>query len=203
MKDSPELLSVFSQALECQSAADQSAYLDGACRDNADLRARVEGLLRAHERAPNFLEGNAAKQSTAGIDGPVMEGPGTDVGPYRLLEQVGEGGFGVVFMAEQHQPVRRTVAVKVLKPGMDTRQIVARFEAERQVLALMDHPNIAKILDAGTTEPIADCRLPIADCKSAISTGRPYFVMELVRGVPITEFCDQKQLPVRDRLELF
>jgi serine/threonine protein kinase/tetratricopeptide (TPR) repeat protein len=108
------------------------------------------------------------------------------MGPYKLLEQIGEGGFGVVFMAEQQQPVRRKVALKVLKPGMDTRQVVARFEAERQALALMDHPNIAKVLDAGETP-----------------TGRPYFVMDLVRGMPITEYCDQKSLPVRDRLALF
>ena len=112
--------------------------------------------------------------------------PGTVIGPYKLLEQIGEGGFGVVFMAEQQQPVRRKVALKVIKPGMDTRQVVARFEAERQALALMDHPNIAQVFDGGAT-----------------ASGRPYFVMELVRGIPITEFCDQNQLPVRERLELF
>ena len=117
---------------------------------------------------------------------PIVERPGTTIGPYKLLEQIGEGGFGVVFMAEQTQPVRRKVALKVLKPGMDTRQVVARFEAERQALAIMDHPHIAKVLDGGATE-----------------TGRPYFVMELVRGVPITEFCDQNLLTPRQRLELF
>src|SRR5206468_9632550 len=111
---------------------------------------------------------------------------GATVGPYKLLEQVGEGGFGVVFMAEQAQPVRRKVALKVIKPGMDSRQVVARFEAERQALALMEHPNIAHVFDGGVT-----------------ASGRPYFVMELVRGVPITEFCDQNQVPVRERLELF
>src|SRR5262249_35301242 len=114
------------------------------------------------------------------------ERPGTVIGPYKLLEQIGEGGFGVVFMAEQSQPVRRKVALKVLKPGMDTRQVVARFEAERQALAIMDHPNIAKVHDGGAT--------PL---------GRPYFVMELVKGVPITEFCDQNYLTPRQRLELF
>src|SRR5205085_7785765 len=108
------------------------------------------------------------------------------IGPYKLLEQIGEGGFGIVFMAEQQQPLRRKVAVKVLKPGMDTRQVVARFEAERQALALMDHPNIAHVMDGGET-----------------ATGRPYFVMELVRGIPFTEFCDQDHLGVRQRLELF
>jgi serine/threonine protein kinase len=115
-----------------------------------------------------------------------FEGPGTVIGPYKLLEHIGEGGFGVVFMAEQQRPVRRKVAVKVLKPGMDTKQVVARFEAERQALALMDHPHIAHVLDAGATD-----------------TGRPYFVMELIRGVPITQFCDDKRLTPRERLELF
>src|SRR5205807_6905043 len=114
------------------------------------------------------------------------ERPGTKIGRYKLLEQIGEGGFGVVFMAEQTQPVRRKVALKVLKPGMDTRQVVARFEAERQALAIMDHPNIAKVFDGGAT-----------------ASGRPYFVMELVKGVPITEFCDQNHLTPRQRLELF
>ena len=117
---------------------------------------------------------------------PPTERVGAIIGRYKLLEQIGEGGFGVVFMAEQQQPVRRKVALKVIKPGMDTRQVIARFEAERQALALMDHQNIAKVLDAGATD-----------------AGRPYFVMELVTGVPITEFCDQNQLTPRERLELF
>jgi tetratricopeptide (TPR) repeat protein/serine/threonine protein kinase len=125
-------------------------------------------------------------RGVATVDEPIREGPGTVIGPYKLLEQIGEGGFGVVFMAEQTQPIRRKVALKVLKPGMDTRQVVARFEAERQALALMDHPNIAHVFDGGAT-----------------ATGRPYFVMELVKGVPITEFCDQNRLGVRERLELF
>ena len=114
------------------------------------------------------------------------EAPGTVIGPYKLLEQVGEGGMGVVFVAEQTEPIRRRVALKVIKPGMDTRQVIARFEAERQALAMMDHPNIARVLDAGTTE-----------------AGRPYFVMELVRGMPITEYCDKARLSPRGRLELF
>src|SRR5437667_8396 len=121
------------------------------------------------------------------VDEPLdTEGPATVIGPYKLLEQIGEGGFGVVFMAEQTQPVRRKVALKVLKPGMDTRQVVARFEAERQALAIMDHPNIAKVFDGGATP-----------------SGRPYFVMELVKGLRITEFCDQNHLTPRQRLELF
>ena len=112
--------------------------------------------------------------------------PGTVIGPYKLLQQIGEGGMGVVFMAEQTEPIQRTVALKIIKPGMDTRQVIARFEAERQAVAMMDHPNIAKVLDAGTTD-----------------SGRPYFVMELVKGVPITKYCDEKHLPLRERLELF
>src|SRR4051812_45153164 len=116
----------------------------------------------------------------------IAEQPGTIIGPYKLLEQIGEGGFGLVFMAEQERPVRRRVALKVIKPGMDTKQVIARFEAERQALALMDHPNIAHVLEAGATE-----------------SGRPYFVMELVRGIPITEFCDQNRLCIDERLKLF
>ena len=114
------------------------------------------------------------------------EGPGTTIGRYKLLQELGEGGFGVVYQAEQTEPVRRRVALKIIKQGMDTRQVVARFEAERQALALMDHPNIAKVLDAGATE-----------------TGRPYFVMEMVKGIPITEYCDQAKLDTAQRLELF
>src|SRR5262249_49130547 len=121
-----------------------------------------------------------------GDEPPISEGEGTVIGPYTLREQIGEGGMGLVFVAEQLQPVRRKVALKVIKPGMDTRQVVARFEAERQALALMEHPNISKVLDAGTTE-----------------SGRPYFVMELVRGVPITEYCDANNLNPKDRLGLF
>src|SRR5688572_3375338 len=113
-------------------------------------------------------------------------GPGSRVGPYKLLDQLGEGGMGTVFLAEQQEPVRRRVALKLIKPGMDSAQVIARFEAERQALALMDHPNIAKVLDAGTTD-----------------AGLPYFVMELVRGVPLTEYCDRNTLPPRQRLELF
>ncbi len=117
---------------------------------------------------------------------PMSEGPGTRVGPYKLLQQIGEGGMGVVYMAEQEEQVRRKVALKILKPGMDSQQVVARFEAERQALAMMDHTNIARVFDAGTTE-----------------SGRPYFVMELVHGVPITTYCDENKLTPRERLELF
>jgi serine/threonine protein kinase/WD40 repeat protein len=161
------------------------AFLDGASGGDARVRARAEELLCAHREMGSIHPGRGG-----GADGPpdlaVAEHPGTVVGPYKLLEQVGEGGFGVVFLAEQAQPVRRKVALKVLKPGMDTRQVVARFEAERQALAMMDHPHIAKVFDGGET-----------------ASGRPYFVMELVRGVPVTDFCDRNRLTPRQRLELF
>jgi serine/threonine protein kinase len=177
--------SIFIEALEKEDPAERAAFLDRACAADPALRQRLERLLQRHERAGSFLEA-PAPGPTAAEECPPGEGPGTVIGPYKLLEQIGEGGFGIVFMAEQHRPVRRKVALKVLKPGMDTRQVVARFEAERQALALMDHPNIARIFDGGET-----------------ASGRPYFVMELVRGIPITEFCDQDHLPVRQRLELF
>jgi serine/threonine protein kinase/tetratricopeptide (TPR) repeat protein len=173
-------------AVEKKTPAERAAYLDGACGPDADLRAEVEDLLQAHEAAGNFLEQPLFKPTPTVDQPPNPEGPGAVIGPYKLLEQIGEGGMGLVFMAEQTQPVRRRIALKILKPGMDTRQVVARFEGERQALAMMDHPHIAKIHDGGTT-----------------ATGRPYFVMELVRGVPITEFCDQRRLPTRQRLGLF
>jgi serine/threonine protein kinase/tetratricopeptide (TPR) repeat protein len=155
--------------------------------NNDELRQRIDRLLAAHRQADSFLEAPAVGEATsAGPDSPVTERPGTVIGPYKLLEQIGEGGFGVVFMAEQVQPVRRRVALKVIKPGMDTRQVIARFEAERQALALMDHPNIARVLDAGATD-----------------SGRPYFVMELIKGIPITEHCDNNRVTPRERLQLF
>jgi serine/threonine protein kinase/Flp pilus assembly protein TadD len=177
--------SIFAQALEIGPSAERAAFLDRSCGDNRALRAEVEALLRANERCGDLLD--LPERPPATVDEqPLREGPGAVIGPYKLLEQIGEGGFGVVFMAEQTQPVRRKVALKVLKPGMDTRQVVARFEAERQALALMDHPQIAHVFDGGETP-----------------AGRPYFVMELVRGVPITDFCDQNRLGVRERLGLF
>jgi serine/threonine protein kinase/tetratricopeptide (TPR) repeat protein len=177
--------SLFIEALQKPTPEGRAAFLDEACAGDAELRRGVELLLRAHERAGPFLQEPAAG-TVATVDEPIRESPGTVVGPYKLLEPIGEGGFGVVFMAEQQQPVRRKVALKVLKPGMDTRQVVARFEAERQALALMDHPHIAHVFDGGETP-----------------AGRPYFVMELVKGVPITDFCDQNRLGVRERLGLF
>jgi serine/threonine-protein kinase len=180
---------IFTTALEIESADERAVYLDRACAGNADSRREIEELLGAYGRAGKFLD-DAVDAWNARLpirdQQSIAEGPGTVIGPYKLLEQIGEGGMGLVFMAEQTQPVRRRVALKVLKPGMDTRQVVARFEAERQALALMDHPHIAHVFDAGAT-----------------ASGRPYFVMELVRGVPITEFCDQRLLTTRQRLELF
>jgi serine/threonine protein kinase/tetratricopeptide (TPR) repeat protein len=176
---------IFEAALELPPE-DRGAYLDGACGEDTALRQRLGALLGKHDQAGSFLEKPAVDVRATADEQPFSERPGTTIGSYKLLEQIGEGGFGVVFMAEQQQPVRRKVALKVLKPGMDTRQVVARFEAERQALALMDHPNIARVFDGGET-----------------TGGRPYFVMELVRGIPITDFCDQNRLPVRDRLGLF
>jgi serine/threonine protein kinase/tetratricopeptide (TPR) repeat protein len=172
---------VFAAALQ-KPRAERATFLDRACQGDSRLRAGVEALLAAHDAPDSFL---AAPLAEATIERP-LEHPGAQIGPYKLLQQIGEGGFGVVFMAEQTEPVRRRVALKVIKPGMDTRQVIARFEAERQALAVMDHPNIAKVLDAGATE-----------------SGRPYFVMELVHGTPITQYCDENNLSVRERLALF
>jgi WD40 repeat protein len=164
----------------------RASYLDQACGTDEALRGEVESLLRANEEASGFLQSHPGRPLATVDSQPIAEGPGTMIGPYKLLQQIGEGGMGVVYMAEQEQPVRRKVAVKIVKSGLDSAQVIARFEAERQALALMDHPNIAKVLDAGTTE-----------------SGRPYFVMELVKGIPITRFCDEHQLTPRHRLELF
>jgi eukaryotic-like serine/threonine-protein kinase len=184
---SPEMLSIFAGAIERPSPGERAAFLDTACGSDVELRRRIEALLRAHDKAGGFLgDRPVARDPVATIDQPASEGPGSVVGPYKLLEQIGEGGFGVVFMAEQTAPVRRKVALKVLKPGMDTRPVVARFEAERQALALMDHPNIARVFDGGVTPSV-----------------RPYFVMELVKGVPVTDFCDHDHLTPHQRLELF
>jgi WD40 repeat protein len=176
---------IFIAALQKEAPADRRAYLDEACKGDDNLRRGVDALLEVHDRVGSFLEAPLANVVSPAAD-PLPARPGTVIGPYKLLEQIGEGGFGIVYMAEQQQPVRRKVALKVIKPGMDTKQVIARFEAERQALALMDHPHIARVLDAGATD-----------------TGRPYFVMELVRGIPITQFCDKNRLTPRERLELF
>jgi serine/threonine protein kinase/tetratricopeptide (TPR) repeat protein len=163
-----------------------STFLADACGADGDLRRRVQGLLDAHREARGFLGDTAPAGAAPAGEPPITEGPGTVIGPYRLLEEIGEGGMGLVFAAEQEHPVRRRVALKVIRPGMDTRQVIARFEAERQALALMDHPNVARVLDAGATD-----------------SGRPYFVMELIQGVPITFYCDHCEMPTRERLGLF
>src|SRR5262249_54270239 len=175
--------------------------LDAACGQDHELRAEIEELLKHDDEAGSFLGASPVPAQVATLDEPVSERPGTVIGPYKLLEQIGEGGFGVVFMAEQAQPVRRKVALKILKPGMDTRQVIARFEAERQALAMMDHPNIAKVFDGGVTDsPLATSE---GERSGVRGWGRPYFVMELVKGVPITEYCDEHHLTPRQRLELF
>jgi serine/threonine protein kinase/tetratricopeptide (TPR) repeat protein len=184
-KTAPNVEEIFLAALEIEGLEARSSYLDKVCGD-ADLRRHVERLLALDARSSGFLA-SPPSPPTLTVESPQLsEGPGTVIGPYRLMEQIGEGGMGIVYVAEQHQPVRRKVALKIIKPGMDTKQVIARFEAERQALAMMDHPNIAKVHDGGATD-----------------TGRPYFVMELVRGVAITEYCDGEQLSIRERLELF
>jgi len=185
MNDLQRIKPIFEQALDLEGD-NRRAYLDEACGGSPDLRNKIEALLRAHEGAHGFLESPALETQVSLGESPLSEGPGTVIGRYKLLEKIGEGGMAVVYMAEQEEPIRRKVAFKIIKLGMDTRQVIARFEAERQALALMDHPNIAKVLDAGATE-----------------TGRPYFVMELVQGVSITEYCDRNSLSTKDRLGLF
>ncbi|MFH1746914.1 MAG: tetratricopeptide repeat protein [Planctomycetota bacterium] len=171
---------IFHQVVDL-SATDRAVFLDQHCVDESELRAEVASLLKHsdHETIVS-LKGAACVSSTS------PDLAGQCIGPYKLLQLIGEGGFGAVYMAEQEQPVRRRVALKIIKLGMDTRQVIARFEAERQALAMMEHPNIARVLDAGATD-----------------TGRPYFVMELVRGIPITDYCDRNSLPTNERLELF
>jgi serine/threonine protein kinase/tetratricopeptide (TPR) repeat protein len=183
---------IFIAALQQEDPARRQAYLDEACALRPELRQQVENLLRLYEGAGSFLEQPAAGSPASGpfqgdaARAPSPEAPGTVIGSYKLLEQIGEGGMGTVWRAQQTEPVQRLVAVKLIKAGMDTRQVVTRFEAERQALALMDHPHIAQIHDGGTT-----------------SDGRPFFVMELVKGIPITDYCGQCSLTTRERLDLF
>jgi len=177
---------IFCEAVEKGTESQRQAYLEQACRDNPALRTEIDALLSVHSAGGGFLQGPILSPAAAWAEPPVSESPGTVIGRYKLLEKIGEGGMAVVYMAEQEHPIRRKVALKIIKLGMDTRQVIARFEAERQALALMDHPSIAKVFDAGSTE-----------------TGRPYFVMELVRGVSITEYCNGNNLGIKDRLHLF
>src|SRR5581483_9741668 len=183
--ETPNPDSIFHAAVAIVSAEERAAYIARACGGDAEMRRRVERLVAAHFRAGSFLEepagGWAAIGELLGEPAPAAapaappEGPGAVIGPYKLLQQIGEGGMGTVFLAEQTHPVQRQVALKIIKPGLDSAPVIARFEAERQALALMDHPNIAKVLDGGATD-----------------SGRPYFVMELVKGVPITRYCDER-----------
>ena len=183
-----KLEAIFQATVELGSPEQQEVYLNRACAGEPELRREVEELLRAAIAAEAVFEGRGTVRIAEGASAmsPVFEQVGSLIGRYKLLERVGEGGCGVVYVAEQTEPVRRRVALKVIKLGMDTKQVIARFEAERQALAMMDHPNIAKVLDAGATE-----------------TGRPYFVMELVRGIKITEYCDQNHLSTQERVDLF
>ncbi len=206
MKSNEE--SLFHQALAL-TAWERDAFLDDACGSDSSLRQRIASLLKAHDQPEGFLEsvpgarvvffesafqdgtldspnGRWDRGRSSALDAPTMDRPGKLIGRYKLLEEIGGGGMGTVWMAEQQEPVRRKVALKLIKRGMDSSKVIARFEAERQTLALMDHPNIARVLDAGTS-----------------ASGRPYFVMELVHGIPITRYCDQQRLTTRQRLELF
>ncbi len=181
---------IFTNALK-REAGDREVYLAQACGDDVALRKQVDALLAEHVQLGSFLESPPPAFARTVDDPPIARdpialGPGTRIGPFKLIEQIGVGGMGVVYVAAQSHPVARKVALKLIKPGLDTRQVINRFDAERQALALMDHPNIAKVFDAGSTE-----------------SGQPYFVMELVNGVPITEYCDSHRLTPRDRLELF
>jgi len=193
---------LFDAARQLASPAACKEFLDRACAGDAALHSRVMALLASQADADRFftqsvfvmrpfldaatLAANQGPASGSRFNLNAEERPGTRIGRYKLLEKIGEGGWGVVYMAEQEEPVRRRVALKVIKLGMDTAAVIARFEAERQALAMMEHPNIARVFDGGATE-----------------SGRPFFVMELVRGIPITEYCDQQRLTTRQRLELF
>lgn len=215
---------ILADAVEIASPAERQRFVVEASRGDSELQRQVEELIANHFKAGAFLERPPHYDLLAGHDTDdrsddtaFIEAPGTMIGPYKLREVLGEGGMGIVYVAEQDRPVRRKVALKVIKPGMDTREVIARFEAERQALALMDHPNIARVLDAGTTgerkdegrtqtDEAADGETSNSSFilpNSSFSSGRPYFVMELVRGVPITDYCDQANLSARERLVLF
>ncbi|MGD0573399.1 MAG: tetratricopeptide repeat protein [Sedimentisphaerales bacterium] len=181
-----KLTSIFNEAIRIESPSERDAFVKSACGDDTALLTRVEALLKVYLEDKGHHKSPQGGLNSTLETAPVIEGPGTKIGRFKLLQLIGEGGCGVVYMAEQERPIRRRVAFKIIKLGMDTKQVIARFEAERQALALMDHPNIAKVLDAGSTE-----------------TGRPYFVMELVRGIKITDYCDQNNLSTEQRLELF
>ncbi len=199
---------IFEDAIECDLSAARAAFIARACGGDAGLLHRVEALLKASDDAESMLPNDPQPPAFSSASG---EQPGDCIGRYKLLEKIGEGGCGVVFMAEQEEPVRRRVALKLIKPGMDSKSVIARFETERQALAMMDHPNIAKIFDAGTTgqesggrgqesgmEPLTPDSRPLT-----ADPGRPFFVMELVRGIRITQYCQDHALTTRERLDLF
>jgi WD40 repeat protein/serine/threonine protein kinase len=177
---------IFYAAIKLKSPDERNAYIKEACGNDIDLLSRVEALLKAHQEAGDFLKAPAFGADVTLENTLKIEGPGTRIGHYELLELIGEGGMGLVYLAEQKEPVKRRVALKIIKPGMDSKEVIGRFEAERQALALLDHPNIAHIFDADTTE-----------------TGRPYFVMEYVKGMTITRYCDERKLNIEQRLRLF
>jgi eukaryotic-like serine/threonine-protein kinase len=181
-----KLTSIFNEAIRIESPSERDAFVKSACGDDTALLTRIEALLKVHFEDKGHHKSPRGNSNSTLETPPLTEGSGMRIGRYKLLQLIGEGGFGVVYMAEQEEPIRRKVALKIIKLGMDTKQVIARFEAERQALALMDHPNIAKVFDAGATD-----------------TGRPYFVMELVKGIPITEYCDKNNLDTQNRLELF
>ena len=177
---------VFESAIKLATPQERAAYVRGACGEDQALRQQVESLIQAHDEVGGFMPTDPGETVITIPDRPLSEKEGTCIGRYKLLQRIGEGGMGVIYMAEQTEPVTRKVALKIIKLGLDTKSVIARFEAERQALAMMDHPNIAKVFDAGSTE-----------------TGRPYFVMELVKGVPINQYCDKNHLPTKERLQLF
>ena len=186
MPEPSSLQSLFASAVEIANDDQREAFRVAACGDDVALRCELKRLITAHLDNPSYMACPVADLAAIGLLISVGERPGDLIGPYRLLEQIGEGGMGLVFMAEQIRPLRRRVALKIIKPGLDTRAVIARFEAERQALALMEHPNIARVYDAGATD-----------------SGRPYFAMELVRGAPITEYCRDENLSIGQRLKLF
>jgi serine/threonine protein kinase len=210
-KSTPSIEAILARAVEIATSVDRQAYVEQACGGDTEMQRRVERLIANHFQAGSFLEHPAVALDANGNSSEEMTGAtyasGTVIGPYKLLEQIGEGGMGLVFAAEQQAPIKRRVALKIIKPGMDTRQVIARFEAERQALAMMDHPNIAKILDAGTTDGrrsgLASSAEEATKRAASFTEGRPFFVMELVKGTPITEYCDAHRLATRQRLQLF
>ncbi len=205
---------IFNFARQLTAPEERRAYLQKACAEDPGLFTRLEAMLRLHDQEPHYLETSSAEASIDTNPTPVAES-GMQFGPYKLVKRIGEGGMGTVFMAEQMEPVKRIVAVKIIKPGLDWRRVLARFEAERQALAMMDHPNIAKVLDVGSTEAKSEARR-MKDERGQSSSdssfifhpsdfqeGHPYFVMELVDGMPITQYCDEHRMTPRERLELF